>query len=45
MKFIFYIVNDQSTLIDCGCETTLDTRIFSLLSVSLLMSQLQYKLR
>lgn len=40
MKFIFYIVNDQSTLID-----TLDTRLFSLLSVSLFMSQLQFKLR
>lgn len=40
MKFIFYIVNDQSTLID-----TLDTSLFSLLSVSLLMSQLQFKLR
>lgn len=40
MKFIFYIVNDQSTLID-----TLDTGLFSLLSVSLLMSQLQFKLR
>lgn len=40
MKFIFYIVNDQSTLID-----TLDTSLFSLLSVSLHMSQLQFKLR
>lgn len=40
MEFIFYIVNDQSTLID-----TLDTSLFSLLSVSLLMSQLQFKLR
>lgn len=40
MKFIFYIVNDQSTLID-----TLDTSLFSLLSVSLLMSQLQFKVR
>lgn len=40
MKFIFYIVNDQSTLID-----TLDTGLYSLLSVSLLMSQLQFKLR
>lgn len=40
MKFIFYIVNDQSTLID-----TLDTGLFSLLSVSLLMFQLQFKLR